>query len=184
MRAKRLTIVLVGSACLLAAACSNEPVERDTPRVASFQSASSGPTTAASARPERPRERLDTTPEEYEAMLEPYNQCMREQGAKPKADWKGRQMTDKSEWRKYEAADKICDDRTPLPPWERDPANPKSKDFALAVVKCLKGKGVKYVEVDEDGSIALGGEQNDKTSISKGMNLMPECERESAAAGK
>jgi len=181
MRAKRLTMVLIGSACLLAA-CSNEPAQQEAPRVASFQSASSAPTAAASAKPERARERLDTTPEEREAMLKPYNQCLRDHGAKSVKDMR-RGTPSQADLKKAEAANKACEDQMPLPAWELDPANPKAKDFAVAVVECLKGKGVKYVEVNGDGDIALGGEQNDKTSISKGMDLMPECERQSAAAG-
>jgi hypothetical protein len=139
---------------------------------------------ASAAAPERPRERLDTTPEEYEAMLKPYEKCMKEQGAKPKSEWGNKRPTG-ADIEKLEKADRVCGPQyTPLPPWERDPANPKSRDFARAVVKCLKKKGVEYVEVDPDGvSIALGGDQNDRKSITKGMDLIPECERESAAAG-
>jgi hypothetical protein len=81
-----------------------------------------------------------------------------------------------------DAAEKECRPKYPLPPWELDPANPEAKDFARAVVQCLKAKGVKYVEVNPDGpGWSFGGPQNDAQSISKGMELSPACEREVAA---
>jgi hypothetical protein len=67
-----------------------------------------------------------------------------------------------------------------LPPWEKDPANPASKAFLRDVVKCLKAKGVRYVEL-LDGTYAFGGEQNDHDSIVKGLELAPVCERAVAA---
>jgi hypothetical protein len=51
------------------------------------------------------------------------------------------------------------------------------------VVTCLKGKGIRYVELVDDG-YALGGPQNDSTSITRGMELAPVCEREVAARKK
>jgi hypothetical protein len=185
MTRKRLTIVLV--ALLSVSACSSGSAEPEPPRVASFKSPGLAPSAApSSAAPERPRERLDTTPEEYEALLEPYNQCVRDRGAKPKSDWKSNTRPTKAMINKMVEADKYCSPRySPLPPWEKDPANPESRDFARDVVKCLKAKGVKYVEVSDDGiSIALGGDQNDSRSISMGMDLIPGCERKIAAANK
>lgn len=155
-------------------------------QVATLASAGATPAASASAAANRPRERLDTTPEEFDAMLEPYNKCVREHGAKPKQDWRGDHRPTKSEIDKLEAADRICEPLYfPLPPWEKDPSNPEAKDFARDVVSCLKGKGVKYVEVGDNGTdIALGGEQNDHKSITKGMDLMPSCEQEVVAHRK
>jgi hypothetical protein len=170
---------------LLTAACSGGSSADAAPDVASLAGAGGTPAASASAKAaSRPRERLDTTPEEYEQMLKPLDKCLREHGAKPKSEWTGRPA--KADMDKLEAAGKICEPLyLPLPPWEKDPANPEAKDFARDVVKCLKGKGVKYVEVSEDGvSISLGGPNNHAQSISKGMDLMPECERTVAAAGK
>ncbi|MCA2219479.1 hypothetical protein [Jidongwangia harbinensis] len=151
----------------------------------------SSPTAKASAapKPQRPRERLDTTPEDFEAMLGPYNKCLEEHGGivrgKGPANGAPRPAT-KKETAKHDKANRICEPlHYPLPPWEKDPANPEARDFGRAVVKCLKEKGVKYVEVAEDGmSPALGGDQNDPRSISMGLELAPECEREVAAAMK
>ncbi|MEV4640635.1 hypothetical protein AB0J80_25155 [Actinoplanes sp. NPDC049548] len=167
-------------------ACSSGSGQDGDRQVATLASAGSTPAASASAAAaKRPRERLDTTPEEFEAMLVPFNKCVREHGAKPKEDWRG-QVPSKSEIQKLEAANKACEPLYyPLPPWEKDPANPEAKDFARDVVACLKGKGVKYVEVGENGvDISLGGEQNDRGSITKGMDLMPACEREVVANRK
>ncbi|OJF14859.1 hypothetical protein [Couchioplanes caeruleus] len=172
-----------GTAC--GASGPESAAEGGAPKVATL--ASGGSTPAASGKPAadtRPRERLDTTPEEFEAMLAPYNKCMQEQGAGIKAGASARKPPSTADLTKWEKADRICKPKFfPLPPWEKDPANPESKDFTRDVVKCLRGKGVKYVEADEDG-YSLGGPDNDSESIRKGMDLAPECEREIAATRK
>ena len=169
-------------------ACSADSPEPAAPKVATLSSPDSAPagSAPASAAPERPRERLDTTPEEFETMLAPYNKCMVAHGAISKGDLAAggqpRPAT-KAQNEEFEKAHRICEPlHFPLPPWEKDPANPEAKDFAREVVKCLKGKGIRYVEVSEDGiSISLGGENNHSQSISKGLDLAPKCEREVAA---
>ncbi|BCJ59637.1 hypothetical protein Jiend_30590 [Micromonospora endophytica] len=163
--------------------------EQSAPQVATLATPEPKRTGSAQPTEQRPRERLDTTQEEFLAMLGPYHKCMQEQGFGPKPEQgpigKPRPGNAK-EAEKYEAANRICEPQFyPLPPWEKDPANPEARDFALDVVKCLKEKGVKYVEVSEDGiSIAFGGDQNDSRSISMGLDLAPECERKVAAASK
>jgi hypothetical protein len=88
---------------------------------------------------------------------------------------------------KAKNAGKVCEPKLPLPAWEIDANNPDALDFGRKVVQCLKDKGVKYVELSTDTSSgvvgpSLGGKQNDMASITKGMDLMPECQRE--VAGK
>ncbi|WKU06983.1 hypothetical protein [Micromonospora sp. HUAS LYJ1] len=141
------------------------------------------PTLTASATPpqaERPRERLDDTPEDKKERLKPYMKCLTEHGVditKRRSDGTGAEGTS--------AASKACEHLMPLPPWEFDPANPEAKDFARDVVQCLKGKGVRYVEVGADGTgWAFGGKNNDSESISKGLKYSPACEREVAAKRK
>lgn len=186
MRGNRVLVVTVIVVTALSACTSAGGGGRDDEaQVATLASAAAPPSAAArqQAAPARPRERLDTTPEEFEAMLVPYTKCMREHGGlRSGANPKVRPAT-AAEAEKAEAANRICEPRfLPLPPWEKDPANPEARDFALAVVKCLKKEGVRYVEVSDDGiSVALGGDQNDSRSIRRGMDLMPECERKAAA---
>ncbi|MEU4239291.1 hypothetical protein [Actinoplanes sp. NPDC026619] len=168
------------------AGCESWGPARGGPEVATLASPSA--TASAAPQPERPRERLDGTPEEYEAMLGPYNKCLKEHGALPKSEWyQGDQVPERSKLielaDKATAADRICGPLySPLPPWEKDPANPQSRDFARDVVKCLKGKGIKYVEVGANGvDVELGGRNNDVKSIRDGLDLIPDCERQAAA---
>jgi len=153
--------------------------------------ASAGP--AGKAKKEPPRERLDSTPEELEAMMVPFNKCLNKAGFVDQVQWKKasernstRAKAGSRKEEKENAAYWDCEEQYyPLPAWEKDPANPEARDFAVAVVKCLRQKGVKYVEVSDDGlSPSLGGDQNDARSISMGMDLAPECEREVAGAMK
>lgn len=181
-----LVVSVVALAAFAASACSSAK-ETAAPEVATLTSPSA--VVSASPQVQRPRERLDTTSEEFEAMLAPYNKCMVEHGGVSKsaiAKGGGAKPASEKEMAKYDEANRICEPQYfPLPPWEKDPANPDAKDFARDVVKCLKGKGVKYVEVSDDGiSIALGGDDNDAKSISMGMDLIPGCERATAAAMK
>jgi len=188
---KTLGALMMVVALGAAAGCgSSAPAERDA-KVATLSSAAASP--SASVPSQRPRERLDTTPEEFLTMLKPYYGCMVEQGAVTEAETARAEAaggvakpSSKAQMVKWEAADRICKPQFyPLPPWEKDPANPESRDFAVDVVKCLKSNGVEYVAVSEDGvSIALGGDQNDPRSIRLGMEKIPECERQAAAKVK
>jgi hypothetical protein len=59
--------------------------------------------------------------------------------------------------------------------------NPEAVDFANRVVQCLRGKGVRYVEVhNEPGGdmvgYAFGGPNNDAASISLALEHVKECE--------
>ncbi|GAB2611548.1 hypothetical protein Aab01nite_66890 [Paractinoplanes abujensis] len=175
------------SACAGGSGSGSGKTEGDA-KVATLTSAAPQKTEKAEKAAQRPRERLDTTPEEFEAMLGPYNKCLKERGYAPD-DLKRKAVSDAAApavgpaSEAMDEAYRVCEAQFyPLPPWEKDPANPEARDFAVAVVKCLKNKGVKYVEVAEDGlSYALGGDQNDRRSITMGMDLAPECEREVAA---
>lgn len=179
--------LMVATIALTALTACGSPPEKSgaDAKVATLTSAGATPAASKSAA-QRPRERIDSTPEELEAMMVPYNKCMKEHDAPTKSSF-AHLTPEQAEpvQAKYDAASKLCEQYFPLPPWEKDPANPEQRDFAVDVVKCLKRKGVKYVEVDSDGiSYALGGDQNDQASISKGMDLIPGCEREVAAKTK
>jgi len=179
VRSARLGLVAV-VAVLGAGACSSAQPDAGSgaPEVASLAKPSAS--ASAAAEQQRPRERLDDTAEDYEALVKPFNDCMEAHGQSKEQQVKQVQGGKELDPKKVKAAQDACSMLEPLPPWEKDPANPESKDFFRDVVKCLKDKGIKYVEVAE-GGYALGGEQNDAQSISRGMDLAPECEREVAA---
>jgi hypothetical protein len=171
---KKATLVLL----LLLAACGKPQAQ---PQVASISTPPSSATPTSAAQEQRPRERLDMTPEDLEALQVPYDQCMAGLGLDRKgraAEGSGRPQPTKEE---LDKALQTCESKTPLPPWEKDTTNPEAVDFANRVVQCLRGKGVRYVEVlNEPGSeiisYALGGPNNDAASISLGLEHAKECE--------
>ncbi|QTE31028.1 hypothetical protein [Pengzhenrongella sicca] len=133
------------------------------------------------------------TSAELEALSLPYQDCMIANGAPFKggnAEADGQQpMTGPATASAgdYDQALAACQQLLPLPPWEEDRSNPDAQAFVQAVVDCLHGKGIKYVEIDGDASsptfdLSLGGPNNDSDSITRGMDLIPECQREVSAA--
>jgi hypothetical protein len=166
------------AALAMLGACSAEPQAQAPPVASLIQPSASAP---ASVKPERPRQRLDDNEEDYQALIKPYGACMRKQGmpgGKMGSGWASGDDVPPEQKRAQEA----CEQFWPLPPWELDPANPEAKDFARDVVKCLKSKGVKYVETAEDGiGISAGGAQNDDDSITKTGRYLNECQQDVAA---
>ncbi|MFI5927788.1 hypothetical protein ACIA3K_17585 [Micromonospora sp. NPDC051543] len=164
--------------------CSDGRTETQPPQVATRvePSTSTAASPSAAAR-ERPRQRLDDTEADYQALLQPYKKCMEAQGItdeKSMSGWAGGDDVPT----KQRTAQEACKDHWPLPPWELDPANPQAKDFTREVVKCLKGKGVKDVEAAPDGvGVVAGGAHSDAGSIAMTGELLDDCQREVAARG-
>lgn len=175
---KKLIVVLA----LGLAACSQPPAARQD--VASLSTPGSTPASSAAPKEERPRERLDMTPEDHEALLVPHTQCLAQHGLGPKGQplpGGGPQPSRKGS----DAAHKACESKLPLPPWEKDITNPEAVDFANRVVQCLRGKGVRYVEVynppgADSVGYALGGPNNDQQSITLGLEHAKTCEIEAS----
>jgi hypothetical protein len=171
---KKATLALL----LLLAACGKPEAQ---PQVASISTPPGSAAATSAAQEQRPRERLDMTPEDLEALNVPYDQCLAGLGLDKKgraAEGSGRPEPTKEE---LDKALQTCEPKSPLPPWEKDTSNPEAVDFANRVVQCLRGKGVRYVEVhNEPGSeiisYALGGPNNDAASISLGLEHAKECE--------
>ena len=182
----------IGLAVLVVlAGCSTPPEPKD--HVATLETTGSNPpavsVSSTSPTASRPRERLDLTPEEASELSEPYNQCLGEHGMPSKGTGGGDRGATPMEGKAPSEADEAaaeaaCLGTKPLPPWEYDTANPESSDFVHAVVQCLRNKGVRYVEEaplesgEDRRAIALGGENNDQDSITKGLDLIPTCEKE------
>lgn len=184
------TVLRVVGLALLAvlAGCSTPPEPQDD--VATLETTGvSAPPTVSSVAPaaSRPRERLDMTNDEAVEMHEAYGRCLADNGYAGKSGGgEGAAVAPVPDESKLPAAEAACIGKKPLPPWEYDTANPESSDFVHAVVQCLRDKGVRYVEEspldpgDDRRALALGGENNDQESITKGMDLIPTCEKEQA----
>lgn len=172
---------LAGPVLLLAALAACSTPGQKPPEIASLNTTNATSTTTAPPAEERPRLRLDMSIEDENALYEVQNRCLAEHGVdKRKFETEGvpsKQAMD--------AAQKACESKEPLPPWEKDAKNPEAVDFANRVVQCLRGKGVRYVEVVNEPNAtevtyALGGPNNDRDSITKGMELIKPCEREAS----
>lgn len=195
MRAQRILPLL--AAIAVVAGCSTQ--EPPAPKVATLETPQAAASSAAgepAKQASRPRYRLDMTPEEEKALDQAYNRCMDEHLGLPPSTGDGSgQPTDMApsteQKTKYDeaVAQGVCEDKRPLPAWEKDVSNPESQDFVQKVVRCVRDRGVRFVEVipaqpgDEQWGIALGGPQNDSASISDGLRLIPECEKDIAAGG-
>jgi hypothetical protein len=178
--------VALAAAVVVLGGCSTPPEQE--PNVATLETTGSSPTATSEApTPSRPRERLDMTPEELDALYRAHSTCLAENGYDTgKGEGGGGspvegRVPDES---KRPAAEAACLHLDPLPPWEYDVANPESADFVHTLVRCLRDKGVRYVEessleagADRRG-VSLGGPDNDSESISKGLELIPTCEKE------
>lgn len=178
---------LAGPVLLLAALAACSTPEQQPPQIASLNttSAATGATTApapaSASAEERPRLRLDMSNEDENAVYEVLGRCLAQHGVdKSKFETEGvpsKQVMD--------AAEKACESKRPLPPWEKDPKNPEAADFANRVVQCLRAKGVRYVEVVNDPNatqvgVAFGGPNNDQDSITKGLEYVKPCEQEAS----
>ena len=177
--------LLAGATVVIALAATGCSSGTHQPQVASVATiAASGgsvsagsPSTSASsagATSSRPRERLDATASQLQAVEAPWNQCLTAHGA-------GRK--DKPTQAVETAAQAACAHLQPLPPWQYDPANPQAMGFVEQVVACLHQHGVKYAQVQNPPGqgrieIALGGPQNDSASVGAGLELIPTCDQQ------
>lgn len=191
---RRLSVLAAVTALSASAACgSSQPKAK----VATLQTPGAGGTMSARAsgasHPEaRPRERLDMTPEEQDALWATYNRCLDQNGLskfKPKGGAGSGPKAVRVDPKVEAKAEAACKNKEPLPPWQYDTANPESLDFLHKMVRCLREKGVRYVEETPAGpgedrnAISFGGKNNDRASISKGLNLTPVCEKELSVGG-
>ncbi len=136
----------------------------------------------------RPREQLDASSSQTAALYAPYQQCLAEHVARGQIN-SSHVHKGVPRWKTASpVALKACLPYKPLPPWQYDPANPKALGFAEQVAACLHRHGVRYADVDDPAGadeigIALGGSQNDPTSITLGLRYTPICEEQVVRAG-
>ncbi len=142
-------------------------------RVATLASAGAGAGPSAPSDSTRPRYRLDMTVDDQEALMVPYDKCLKEHGF---TQLDGKLNMDDRQQGKALNSDKAkqllaCEQKYfPLPEWERDPANPRAADFQHAVTACLKARGVKM-----EGDAFAKDE-----SLPNALELAHECELEAA----
>lgn len=190
---RSLTAAVGGVALLtMLVGCSAPAAEHDTggdSRVATLETGSPAPT--ASVDPlfatygEPVRERLDMTDEEGEAAWRPRDRCIDDHTSAPQSTSEEGDDTSGSSSAAVDTdssaeAEAICSRLAPLPPWELDAQNPDALRFVQTVVDCLRGHGVREVEIGEADqfgriAVALGGESNDSASISLGMQHIDAC---------
>ncbi|MFT2753599.1 hypothetical protein [Clavibacter sp. Sh2088] len=132
------------------------------------------------------RQRLDMTDEEAEAAWQPRERCLADHDpAQSSSGGDGASVGVVGDPEKAAEAEAICMRVAPLPPWELDARNPDSRRFAQLIVDCLRAHGVRQVEIaDADAfgriSVAFGGETNDPTSVSLGMQHADACTAEAS----
>ena len=175
------------------AACSAPSADRagggGGPGIATLETAAPAPTEAAdplfAEYGEPVRLRLDMSDEEGVDAWKPRDRCLADhspalQGAPEGEGGDGASAGVGGDPAKAAEAESLCLRVAPLPPWEFDAQNPDALRFAQHVVDCLHDRGVREVEIteaDEFGriNIAFGGETNDATSISLGMQYVDAC---------
>ncbi|PPF47200.1 hypothetical protein C5B85_02700 [Pseudoclavibacter sp. AY1F1] len=156
--------------------------------IATLETAAPAPTEAADALiaeyGEPVRLRLDMSDEEQTDAWKARDRCLEDHTDAPQDAPVGGDGSvtgsDGGDPAKAAEAEALCLRVAPLPPWELDVQNPDALRFAQGVVDCLHDRGVREVEIaeaDQFGriNIAFGGETNDATSISLGMQYVDAC---------
>ncbi|MFV2103056.1 hypothetical protein [Micromonospora sp. LOL_024] len=168
-RSRALLVAAIVVGVLSACGGSPETAGVDGAKVATL--ASAGATPVPEATPQRPRARLDMTPDEEEALMVPYFKCLKENGF-TFLEAKRAGLGDGSPDAPAEL--RACEEQFfPLVAWEKDPMNPEAADFEDAVKDCLRQKGIRF-----DGE---GFADND---VTRALDLTPECERKAAESLK
>jgi hypothetical protein len=174
----RFRAPLVAAAIAIAAAgCSSSGHQPQVAALPTSTASGGSPSTSGSASVasgSRPRERLDESTSQLEALDAPWNQCL---------DAHGGGKSDRPTQAIETAAQAACAHLEPLPPWQYDPSNPQAMGFVQRVVACLHQHGVQYAQVENPPGqgrieIALGGPQNDQASTSEGLQLIPTCDQQ------
>ncbi|PPF78470.1 hypothetical protein [Pseudoclavibacter sp. Z016] len=181
-------IALVGVLAACSAPSADQSPEGDT-GIATLETAAPALTEAADALiaeyGEPVRLRLDMSDEEEADAWKARDRCLEDHTDAPQDAPVGGggdsvSASDGGDPVKAAEAEALCLRVAPLPPWELDVQNPDALRFAQGVVDCLHDRGVREVEIaeaDQFGriNIAFGGETNDATSISLGMQYVDAC---------
>lgn len=181
-----MRIILCTAALLLLTACGSTTDNADNApgQVASLETGSATES-AKDGQPQddRPRQRIDDTPEQSKRVSEPYRKCMGENGIPIGRDKNGPHLSSEEYEVIQPKAWEACKDKFPLPAWELDAKNPESMDFIHRVVECLRNNGAKVEErpaepgEDQNGFEYVG--DNSHIGTGEGMELSKKCMKES-----
>jgi hypothetical protein len=184
-RFRALRLAGPAAACMLAlAACGGAGGAKASPDVASLPTSNTGPAPSSAAGSDatassgtatggsavsttgRPQERLDDTPQEREALIHAWDECLVEHGAhwaapreqsgpvNPSGNAGGIRTVADPVPDKAKAA---CENKLPLEPPELDPSiNPHYRDDVLAEITCLRDHG-EMVHLTSDTSVDPNG---------------------------
>jgi hypothetical protein len=193
---RRSLTTAVGAIALLGAlaACS---VDGDTgPGIATLETAAPAPTDATDSLfaeyGEPVRLRLDMSDEEEADAWKPRDRCLADHTGAPEGAPAGGDDDVSAgaggDPAKAAEAEALCLRVAPLPPWELDAHNPDALRFAQRMVDCLHDHGVREVEITEADdfgriNLAFGGETNDATSISLGLQYADSCAASASDGG-
>jgi len=188
LRSSAPFVVAAAFIAIATAGCSSGNHQAQVAALPTGAASGGSPSASASAgvpASSRPRERLDESTSQLEALAAPWNECIAAHGGNGKVSGKGTSgMSAATVQPAVEAAaEAACANLKPLPPWQYDPANPQAMGFVQHVVACLHQHGVKYAQVQnapgqDQIEIALGGPQNDQASINAGLQLIPTCDQQ------
>jgi hypothetical protein len=129
-----------------------------TPGAGSGSTGTTGTTGGGTAAGARPQERLDDTPQEHQALIQAWDDCLVAHGAQTSTSRQAGVMGATTIVEPIpDSAKAACTDKLPLLPPELDPAqNPHYRDDSVALVACLRGRGV-MVHLTQDTSVYAGG---------------------------
>jgi hypothetical protein len=126
--------------------------EQQKPKVASLSgggSSTAGQSANAGANKERPRHRVDESDADRERLIQPWNKCMKDNGADP--DTQPNNIAGAEQWgRDHARAGDACRSLLPELPWGEDKANPQYRDNIHQWVKCMNDKGLKVIETPDN----------------------------------
>ncbi|SDW58498.1 hypothetical protein SAMN05421504_101969 [Amycolatopsis xylanica] len=139
------TLLITGSLLLLTACSTEDPRQPEVATISSSVTTSSSAAPTSTVEGERPRHRIDETPEESKRMIAPWLACMKANGAD--LDTQPNSIAGAEQWSKdHKAAGDTCRNKLPLPAWGLDSENPAYRDNMHRWVKCMNDRGMNVVE--------------------------------------
>jgi hypothetical protein len=172
-------LIAVGLGTVLSqAACDNK---HGKDKVASLSSTAPKTSAGTASTDNRPRHRVDETRADYDRIIQPWEKCMKDNGAD--TSQMPPSITGAAQWSKDHArAGDTCRQLMPLMPWGLDKANPQYRDNVHQWVKCMTDKGLSVVETPDDEDSPWRYTSNSTMSGDARAKIEDDCEK--ATVGK